>query len=221
MKGKGLVATLLGSTTLVIGASILSNSPSLVERAQSNNSATESVLQSIRQNRQEQPQSYTETQQTEVPVVQYPAKAERKVSYKTIDFSEDTDQVLLARMIFGEARSCTDKEKIAIGYTALNRANDNKRFNGTDIRSAVLCPKQYSCFNSNDTNLVKLKDPEKYDAKSWAKSLEIAEGILSGKYSDEMHATHYHALSSHPKWQDSPEMTKLGIIDKHLFYKEN
>ena len=143
--------------------------------------------------------------------------------YQTADFSKDSDKVILARMLFGEARSCSDSEKVAIAYTAINRANDGKKWNGETVREVILKPYQYSCFNYNDRNRSKLFDPEKYDAKSFQKCLAIAEAVLTKKYADPTNgATHYHTLNIKPRWAKSSKMKKIGRIkdSAHIFYRE-
>lgn len=142
------------------------------------------------------------------------------------DFAKDNDETLLARMIYGEARGEELEERIAVGYTAVNRANDGVKWNGTDIRSVVLKPKQYSCFNEDDVNREKLLNPEKDDAKTWEECLDVAEGILNGKYEDPTQgATHYfNPKLCQPSW--AKKMEKIGRIktklgeSKHEFYRE-
>ena len=150
-------------------------------------------------------------------------KPEGRANYQTNDFAKDDDKTLLARMLFGEARSCSEQEKVAIAYTVLNRANDGKKWNGTDVRSVILCPYQYSCFNQADPNRAKVMNPRGYDAKSWNECLRVAEEVLEGKYQDPTKgATHYHTLSSNPTWASSPKMEKIGRIGNsaHTFYRE-
>ena len=151
--------------------------------------------------------------------------------YKTDDFSKDTERILLARMIWGEARSCHDIEKVAVAYTAVNRANDGKKWNGETIQEAILKPLQYSCFNKNDPNRNKLKDPEKYDAQSFQRCLRISEIVIGKEFEDPTKgATHYFNPDiAKPKWAD--KMRKIGkipvgekdgrtIYSKHEFYEE-
>ena len=156
--------------------------------------------------------------------VNIPTKPQENINYRTEDFSKDSDEVLLARMLFGEARNCSDEEIIDVAYTAINRANDRKKWNGETLREAILKPWQYSCFNSGDPNLPKLKNPEKYDASSWKRCLRIAEGVLNDEYKDRNEgATHYFAENSRrPNWADSSQMTDISEPKeyKHDFYKE-
>lgn len=149
--------------------------------------------------------------------------------YKTSDFLTDSEQALLARMLFGEARDCSELEKVAIAYTAINRANDGKKWNGETINEAILKPYQYSCFNNSDPNKEKLMDPEKYDGKSFQECLTIAQRILKGEYKQyNKGATHYFnpEIVKKPKWAD--KMHKIGKVkvneekySKHEFYKED
>ncbi len=142
--------------------------------------------------------------------------------YKTDNLNNDSENVLLARMLFGEARNCSQDEKTAIAYTAVNRANDGKKWNGTTVKTALLTPSQYSCFNLNDPNRKKLMDPEKYDVKSWKECLAVAEKVLSGEYSDSARATHYHTQNILPSWAKSDKMVRIGRIgnSSHIFYRE-
>ena len=129
-------------------------------------------------------------------------------------------------MLFGEARNCSELEKIAIAHTAINRAKDNKKWNGTTVKESILKPGQYTCFNKNDPNRQKLLDPRKYDASSFEKCLEISRGVLSGGHKDPTNgATHYHTSAVNPSW--AKKMRPLGRIktpkepSKHFFYREN
>lgn len=143
--------------------------------------------------------------------------------YRTDNFNKDSEEVLLARMIFGEARNCSDSEKIAIAYTAINRAKDGKKWNGETVKEAILKPFQYSCFNKNDSNRIKLMNPEQYDRKSFEKCLQISKDVLQGRCKDSTHgATHYHTTPVKPSWSTNTSMVNLGKIgdSKHLFYRE-
>src|SRR3989344_3557096 len=104
-----------------------------------------------------------------------------KISYiaRDSDFSQDSDETLLARMLFGEARSCSLQEKIHIAYTAINRTRDGKKWNGENLREVILCPKQYSCFNDGDPNLPKLRDPLKCDKEQWKECLQVASFVIA------------------------------------------
>jgi len=144
-----------------------------------------------------------------------------QLDYKTSDFYQDSDKVLLARMLLGEAENCSKQEKIAVAYTAINRVNDNQKWNGEKLKEVILKPYQYSCFNKNLNN--KLKDPLNYNSKEFLGCLELAEEILAGEYKDPTEgATHYYnpKLVKEPEWTKKAE--KIGKIEnsRHVFYKE-
>jgi N-acetylmuramoyl-L-alanine amidase len=143
-------------------------------------------------------------------------------NYKTSNLQNDPETVLLARMIFGEARSCSEMEKIAVAYTAINRANDNKKFNGTTLKGALLKRKQYSCFNPSDPNLEKLMDPQAYEPEVFNTCLEIAEKVKNSEYKDPTNgATHFHTKNIHPYWANSKTMKLTPLRNSaHFFYKE-
>lgn len=146
--------------------------------------------------------------------------------YSTKDFSRDSDKVLLARMLFGEARSCADEEKVAIAYTAINRANDGKKWNGESVREAILKSKQYSCFNQGNANREKVMNPMAYEPAAFEDCLEISERVLNREYDDISEgATHYfNPVLANPSW--AKKMEKIGKIQtakgqsEHIFYRE-
>ena len=148
---------------------------------------------------------------------------EEQPDYRTRDFSNDSDEVLLARMIFGEARGrdCLDSERIAIGYVALNRIEEGRY--GRGLRGVLLRRNQFHCFNENNDNGVKVMNPMAYEPAAFEHCLEIARGVLSGIYTNETQgATHYfNPRVASPSWADS--MTRIGRIhgSKHVFYKED
>lgn len=153
----------------------------------------------------------------------YSPDATKKIDYKTSDFSSDSDEILMARMLFGEGRNCSDEERIAIGYTAVNRANDGKRWNGETIRDAILKDKQYSCFNKGDANRAKLMDPMKYEPEAFEKCLESAHEVIVNSRSEmNKGQTHYfNPATVNPKWASKMEKIDLEKDCKHVFYRED
>lgn len=143
--------------------------------------------------------------------VSSPAVLEQVRNYSTTDFSKDTEQVLLARMLFGEARGCSDEERRVIAATAIHRANLGGWY-GKGIHGVILKDKQFSCFNKDDKNYAKIQDPAKYDLPSFEKCLTVAKEMLSKRYvlspklardlecDLDFHATHYHTPKKIPSW---------------------
>jgi|TARA_Y100000310_G_scaffold17671_2_gene17457 spore germination cell wall hydrolase CwlJ-like protein len=135
------------------------------------------------------------------------------------DLYHDSDNVVLARMLFGEGRSVSVGERIAIGFTPINR---QKRLVEKSLTEIILHPGRYHCFNSHpeDPNFKKVLDPEEYDSNAWEKSLKIAKVILNGKYDGvNFGQTHYHRKDSHPKWAKHmiEKLDSTGYV--HQFYR--
>ena len=159
----------------------------------------------------------------EMPKIKLP-KIKDTTDYKTSDFYQDSDEVLLARMLLGECEGCSPEEKIAVAYTSINRINDNKKWNGETLKEVILKPYQYSAFNEGING--KLKDPLRYNSEEFLKCLKLSEEILAGKYQDPLGATHY-LNPNHPNLKGRPlpkwieKLESLGRIEDgfHMFYK--
>jgi hypothetical protein len=156
-------------------------------------------------------------------------------NFKTEDFSKDSERVLLARMILGEAEKCSDLEKISVAYVAINRANDGKKWNGETLKESILKPYQFSCFNKElfekvngkirkriNSRLKHLNDPMNYNPKEFKQCLILSGEILGGKYSDPTNgATFYYNPKTidSPKWAGKLKRVKVpGTV--HWFFKE-
>lgn len=147
-------------------------------------------------------------------------KTKPKNKYATTNPRNDSQEVLLARMLYGEARASyiTDKERIAIGYVAINRKNDSENRWGKNLTDVILAPKQYSCFNPNDPNRRVVLDPESDDSKTFYHLLDLSKKILKGEFEDPAKANHYHERSlKRPNWPEkylpiSCETAKDGLI---------
>ncbi len=154
-------------------------------------------------------------------------KKENKDNYKTDDFYKDTNEMLLARMLLGECENCSEIEKIAVAYTAINRSNDGKKWNGETLREVILKPYQYSAFNENLN--AKLKNPLAYNSKEFFDSLKLANEILTGKHPDPTNGATHYLNPNHPslKGKPLPSWTKklreviLDTTEKiyHTFFK--
>ena len=109
-----------------------------------------------------------------------------------------------------------------MAHTAVNRANDGKRWNGETLRDSILKKWQYSCFNKGDPNRAKLMDPEKYNGAAWSDCLRVADEVLRGEHEDlDLGQTHYHTRSINPSW--ASKIRKIGRVknSKHIFYVED
>jgi len=139
-------------------------------------------------------------------------------NYRTNDFSTDSDEVLLARMIFGEARGESYQGRIAVAYSAVNRLQNPGRFGG-NLRQVLLRRAQYSCFNLGDPNRTRLMNPMRYDASNFRECLGVARNVLGRRVADPTNgANHYfNPNTANPSWAN--RMTRTARIGNHDFYR--
>ena len=124
----------------------------------------------------------------------------------TGDFNDDTDQMILARAIFGEARDqlYPDKARIAVGWSIRNRVED-PRWKNT-YQEVITQDEQYSAFNEGDKNRPYVENPfwrnNETDRTAWYICYDIAGKILSDEVDDPTNgANHYYDNSiSTPYW---------------------
>lgn len=151
-----------------------------------------------------------------------------KLDYRTSDFNDDSDTILLARMIYGEARGLSKTEKIAVAHSAVNRLEKRPEYFGDDLKKVLLKHKQYSCFNKNDENRKKMKDPLKYEPEECFKECyDVAYKVLSGEYEDPTDGATYYlnpAKAKHKSW--TKNLYRIGRIETeegksvHVYYRD-
>jgi spore germination cell wall hydrolase CwlJ-like protein len=138
----------------------------------------------------------------------------------TGDFANDSEQMILARAIFGEARSLPEKGRIAVGWSIKNRVIDS-RWSDT-YQEVILQPKQYSAFGEQDPNLVYIKNPllDKTQAQDWYDCYDIAGKIINGKVDDPTDgANHYFSnFINSPNWTKQKNAEFKIKIGNTLFY---
>lgn len=135
-----------------------------------------------------------------VPTVEHPEW--------TGDFQDDTEHMLLARAIFGEARSTklSDSARIAIGWSIRNRVDDPKGRYGGTYHAVILKPKQYGAFNSKDPNRPYVENPlrsgSKADVHAWEICYKIAGDVINESVPDPTHGSNHYFDDSiqAPSW---------------------
>lgn len=141
----------------------------------------------------------------------------------TGNFANDTNTMILARAIFGEARNILipDKARIAIGWVIKNRVLNKIRWPNT-YWEVITEPLQYSAFNKNDENRKYVENPLhtgiSMDKDAWCNSYEIAKKIINNKLKDPTKgANHYYDDSIiTPNWAEKAQPT-LSIIYKNQY----
>lgn len=128
---------------------------------------------------------------------------------------------VLARTIWGEARSEPHAGMEAVASVVLNRVAVAKRNGdaywwGNDIISVCQKPYQFSCWNRSDPNYSKLTAVTQKDIH-FATCVRIARRAVAGVLADNTGgATHYHADYVSPYWAKGQKPTLT--IGRHIFY---
>lgn len=146
----------------------------------------------------------------------------------TGDFKDDTEQMILARAIFGEGRGLPDEGKIAIAWSIRNRVEDTRW--ADDYHGVILQTGQYDAFKVEDLNREYVENPfyvedplqkvSKQQIDAWEKCYEIAGLVIAGKITDPTSgANHYFSdYINYPYWTKSKNAKFIMKIDNTLFY---
>lgn len=142
-----------------------------------------------------------------------------------IPLPADQDKVCLAKNIYFEAANQSFAGKLAVSHVVINRVMDTQfpdticdvvyqaytkiNWKGNEVPIRNKCQFSWYCDGLSD---------EPVDSKTWAKSLIIADMVLTGAQPDITEgALWYHADYILPYWAD--ELEYVTTIDEHIFYK--
>lgn len=138
----------------------------------------------------------------------------------TGDFADDSEEILLARAIYGEAGGETQDAKIAVGWAIRNRLESKKW--GKTYHEVILAKDQYDSFWNKNT-YDKIRDPKNQsdpvEISAWNSSCEASSKVRSGEINDPTNgANHFYAITiAKPYWADDQKFTvQIGIT---RFYK--
>jgi spore germination cell wall hydrolase CwlJ-like protein len=144
-------------------------------------------------------------------------------------FGDHSELQLLAMALFGEARGVPKQTRQGIGHVIINRAL-NPGWWGHSLKEVILKPWQFSCFNQNDPNRQKLRDPLRYEpSEVWRNccedAMEVFERLNQPNLPDPvMGANHYYDTSiPPPNWADEDNFVLALPSGRHghevRFYK--
>lgn len=143
----------------------------------------------------------------------------------TGDFIDDPEDILLARLIFGESADQSKEAKIWTGASILNRVK-SLAWPGT-VHEVILQKGQYDPFKISDVNFGKITNPLRINeggelqVSAWKESYDIARKLISSETSNPTTATHFHGRGVTPEWFIEyvvPEGRLLKKIDDTYFY---
>lgn len=131
------------------------------------------------------------------------------------DASELNELYLCALCVYREARGEPYEGKFGVACVIRNRTKDAGARWPTTYRGVVLQPKQFSCFNPNDSQskVWPFSGPDKV----WAECVRAAFSVQHTDADNVGGANHYHTLSINPHWADPNKLT--AIIGNHKFYQ--
>ncbi|MBU4000132.1 cell wall hydrolase, partial [Patescibacteria group bacterium] len=105
----------------------------------------------------------------------------------TGNFEDDSEEMILARVIYGEARSESRETKTAVSWSVRHRVEMGV-FGGNTYHAVILKPNQYASFREVDKNYNYVIDPlhknNPIDEKTWRESWEIASHVIKGEIED-------------------------------------
>jgi len=120
----------------------------------------------------------------------------------TGDFWDDAEEMLLARLIYGEARDQSREAKIWVTGAIINRVKAGAW--PDTIKEVIIQEDQYDPIKSSDKNYPYVIDPLRDDAETdkiaWEECYEIAKDIISGKLENPTEATHFHGKGVTKDW---------------------
>ena len=128
-----------------------------------------------------------------------------------------TEQEVVARTIWGEARGEGREGMAAVACVVRNRAW-HPRYWGHNFTEVCQRHAQFSCWNTADPNYEKMLAVTSSDPQ-YSTALIIAMETIAGRAPDVTHgADHYADLAlDHPAWADPKKVT--AVIGRHTFFR--
>lgn len=136
-----------------------------------------------------------------------------------MDLSLLTDQQIIAKTAWGEARGLGYEGMQATICTGQNRLASGVQWWGTTLREIFTHPYQYSCWLPNDPNRPKLLSVDETD-QQYCIAIALAADALAGKLDDNVSmADSYHTidLRTYPSWTKG--LTPVAQIGNQVYYK--
>lgn len=134
------------------------------------------------------------------------------------DTAQFSDQEIIAKTAWGEARGIGHDGMQATLNTIQNRVASGVHWWGTSLRSCALHPYQYSCWLTSDPNRVKLLQVTESDPE-YAIALSLAADAISGSLPDITGSSDSYFSTSMPhapKWSEG--LTARTRIGNQLYF---
>lgn len=131
----------------------------------------------------------------------------------------DQDIDAMVRTLYGEARGEPLEGQQAVAWVIRNRVEwpSAPHWWGRTVTAACHCPKQFSCWNSNDPNLIKVMQLPA-GSPEYQQLEHVARAVCGGEIDDlSIGASHYEVTGTHASWGLSHE--PVTTIGRHVFYR--
>lgn len=150
----------------------------------------------------------------------------------TGDLNDDTDQMILARLIFGEARNQSKEAMIAVAWAVKNRLLEKRKYFGFSYHEIIQKNNgkyyQFSSFIPDDPNFKLLINPlaenREKTTQSWFQAYEVSTSVIGGLFTDPIDgSTYFHSKDfSQEKFITKivPGAIYLKTIGSFLFYQD-
>lgn len=145
----------------------------------------------------------------------------------TGDFADDTEEMILARLVFGEARNQSVEAMRGVAWVVKNRLLANRSDWGNTYHSVILTPNQFSVMNPEDVNFPILTDPLNTESQitkdAWKRAYEVAQEVIKESVDDPTEGALFFHSADYPQKKFTTEDVLGAIfttqIDDMLFYK--
>lgn len=130
-----------------------------------------------------------------------------------------SDQQVLARTLWAEARGQGPDGMLAVACVIRNRARNPGWWGGPSLRSVCLKPLQFSCWNASDPQF-KLIRADAIRSLAFDTAMGIAAAVMADAVADITHgADHYCTAAVAPKTSWAKSRTPVAKIGAHWFYR--
>lgn len=145
----------------------------------------------------------------------------------TGNFADDSEIILLTRLIFGEAEDQPIEAKTGVGFTVINRVKKQRSNWGLTVKEVILKESQYDAFGNPDRRKI-IEDPlenaSEATKQAWDGSYKVAGGILDKSLADPTNgATNFHSFINQkdfPAWA-TEENFKVKLGSLYFYELEN
>ena len=139
----------------------------------------------------------------------------------TEDFKDDPEEILLARVIYGEAGGVSKLAKTAVAWSIKNRVNVSKYNWGDNYHDVILQEDQYDALWNKHT-YDKVRNPlieNKLEKEAWQESYHVALQVINNETKDPTKgANHFYSTDiDRPYWANEEKL--IFSVDTFKFYK--